>query len=110
MRVLCLALALAGCYPNQEPAADADVCTRAAYLVSSCGFDLPTLDATTTACTGGARIVATCVVDHARDCDELATLTRRIDQCANDLVDGGGLIAPPSDLPAPERASKDGGS
>ncbi len=87
---------------------DADVCERADYLVASCGVVLPTLQ--DSPCTGGARILATCVVNHAHDCDQLATLNRRLDQCKDDLLDGGGLIAPPADLPVPAPRDGDGGS
>lgn len=103
---LVLVLCAACGYGDRLPD-DADVCQRADYLVASCGVVLPTLEGSP--CTGAARILATCVVNHAKDCDQLATLNRRLEQCKDDLLDGGGLIAPPADLQVPESRAEDGG-
>ena len=103
--IACSALALAvglgsvACERTNEPAADADLCTRATHLFSSCGVVLPTLSEAP--CTGAARLVARCVVDHAKDCDGLATLAQRLDACVEDQLDGGDLLPPPADLPVP---------
>jgi hypothetical protein len=87
------------CEGTNEPAADADVCARATHLFSSCGVVLPTLS--DVPCTGAARLIARCVVDHAKDCDGLATLGQRLDACVEDQLDGGDLLPPPTDLPVP---------
>ena len=87
------------CEGTNEPSAGADVCTRATHLFSSCGVVLPTLSGAP--CTGAARLIARCVVDHAKDCDGLATLAQRLDACVEDQLDGGDLLPPPADLPVP---------
>jgi hypothetical protein len=95
-----LALVHAAC-SNAEPAA-ADICIEAKNRFSSCGTSLPLL--TDGPCSGTTKIVARCVVDHAHDCDELATLFGRIDACVADLLDGGDELLPPAtDLPVPPR-------
>jgi hypothetical protein len=98
---LLLALgALVACSGDDPPAAD--VCGEAKDRFASCGTSLPLFS--DGPCTGTTRIVARCVVDHARDCDELATLFVRIDACVADLLDGGdGLLPPATDLPVPPR-------
>jgi hypothetical protein len=99
--VLALAFVLGAaafaCEPAAESPSDADVCERATQIFSSCGVVLPTLAGTP--CTGAARLLARCVVDHGQDCDELASLTRRIDACVTDSLDGGDLLPPAADLP-----------
>ena len=93
--------AVAPACASQEPVA-ADVCAQAKSRFASCGTSLPVL--TDGPCTGTTRIVARCVVDHAHDCDELATLFGRIDACVADLLDGGDPLLPPAtDLPVPAR-------
>ncbi|GAC1543982.1 MAG: hypothetical protein NVS3B10_31770 [Polyangiales bacterium] len=93
-----------GCSNADAPAAD--LCIQAKDRFASCGTSLPLLS--DGPCAGTSRIVARCVVDHARDCDELASLFGRIDACVADLLDGGDdLLPPPSDLPVPPR---DGGA
>jgi hypothetical protein len=93
---------------NEDPPA-ADVCGEAKNRFSSCGTSLPLFS--DGPCTGTTRIVARCVVDHAHDCDELATLFVRIDACVADLLDGGDELLPPAtDLPVPPRDAGDGGS
>ena len=111
-----LALALSGalaavetaCSSGEPPAAD--VCGQAKQRFASCGTSVPLLG--DGPCNGTSRIVARCVVDHAHDCDELATLFGRIDACVADMLDGGDdLLPPPTDLPVPGRdAGRDGAS
>lgn len=98
---------------GEEPA-PADVCAEAKNLFASCGTSLPLLS--DGPCSGPTRIVARCVVDHAADCEELATLFVRIDACLADMLDGGDSLLPPAtDLPVPPRdsghdARNDGGA
>jgi hypothetical protein len=90
----------AACSSNEPP--PADVCAEAKNRFASCGTSLPIL--TDGPCSGTTRILARCVVDHAHDCDELATLFGRIDACVADLLDGGDALLPPAtDLPVPPR-------
>ena len=92
------------CSNADAPAAD--VCIQAKDRFASCGTSLPLLS--DGPCAGTSKMVARCVVDHAHDCDELATLFGRIDACVADLLDGGDDLLPPaSDLPVPPR---DGGA
>lgn len=105
--VIALALALAGALVACSTAAPAaaDVCAEATNRFNSCGTSLPLL--TDGPCSGTTKIVARCVVNHAHDCDELATLFGRLDACVADMLDGGDSLLPPaSDLPVP---SRDGG-
>jgi hypothetical protein len=97
-------LPLLACSSGAAPAAD--VCAEAKNRFAACGTSLPLLS--DGPCTGTTRIVARCVVDHAHDCDELATLFARIDACVADMLDGGDSLLPPAtDLPVPLR---DGGT
>ena len=101
--VLLALSAIAACSGGELPASD--VCGQAKDRFAACGTSLPLL--TDGPCSGTTRIVARCVVDHAKDCDELATLFGRIDACVADMLDGGDSLLPPaSDLPVPGR---DGG-
>ncbi|GAC1356601.1 MAG: hypothetical protein NVSMB47_10040 [Polyangiales bacterium] len=84
-----------------EPTVATDVCAQANDVFLRCGVSLPLVQ--TAACTGAAKTIARCVVDHARECEELAGLTRRLDLCAEDLLDGGDEIGAP-DLPVPPPA------
>ena len=87
------------CVSQQDPAAT-DVCGQASAQFATCGTELPLLNGGP--CTGTAKIMARCVVDHAHDCDELASLFSRIDQCVSDVLDGGDALLPPAtDLPVP---------
>lgn len=112
LRVLFVALAapsamlLAACWG--ELPADADVCTRAKYRISTCGASVPVFDEGP--CTGTNKLFAQCVTNHAATCTELATLITRVDECMADLLDGGDpLLPPPVDLPVPPRdGSADG--
>lgn len=107
MRALFVAASLASlvvvhaaCSSTETP--PADLCMAAKDRFSSCGTSLPLL--TDGPCSGTTRIVARCVVEHAHDCDELATLFGRIDECVADLLDGGDDLLPPAtDLPVPPR-------
>lgn len=95
-----VALVHAACDGGEPPAAD--VCAEAKNRFASCGTSLPVVG--DGRCAGTTRIVARCVVDHAHDCDELATLFGRIDACVADLLDGGDALLPPAtDLPVPPR-------
>ena len=104
--VIVLALAATGALiacSTTEPAAD--VCAEATQRFNSCGTSLPLLS--DGPCSGTTKIVARCVVNHARDCDELGTLFGRLDQCVADMLDGGDSLLPPAtDLPV---GSRDGG-
>jgi hypothetical protein len=97
--LVALFLASTACYGTDELPADADVCARATDLFASCGVVVPTLSRAP--CTGAARLVARCVVDHASGCDGLAKLSQRLDACVGDQLDAGDLLPPPSDLPVP---------
>ena len=101
-----VALGASAC-TSTEPAA-ADICAEAKNRFAACGTSLPLL--TDGPCNGTTRIVARCVVDHAHDCEELASLFGRIDACVSDLLDGGDALLPPAtDLPVPGRdAGRDG--
>lgn len=92
-------LAAAACASSKDPA-PTDVCGQASAQFASCGTELPILSGT---CTGTTKIMARCVVDHAHDCDELASLFSRIDECVSDVLDGGDALLPPAtDLPVPD--------
>ncbi len=87
---LCALVAVVAC--TLKPP-NGDACQRAGYLLASCGVTLPLLE--NGECTGGVRLLATCLADHAHTCDELATFMTRIDACAND-VDAGDISDTPS--------------
>jgi hypothetical protein len=98
--VLASVAVFAACSGAEAPAAD--VCGQAKQRFASCGTSVPLLGEGT--CSGTSRIIARCVVDHARDCEELATLFGRIDACVADMLDGGDSLLPPAtDLPVPPR-------
>jgi len=100
---LAFAAALGACSTGSPVAAD--VCAEATHRFNACGTSLPLLS--DGPCSGTTKIVARCVVSHAHDCDELATLFGRLDACVADMLDGGDALLPPaSDLPVPYR---DGG-
>ena len=102
--VLCVIALGVACSSGEPPAAD--VCGQAKQRFASCGTSIPLLGEGT--CSGTSRIVARCVVDHAHDCEELATLFSRIDACVADMLDGGDSLLPPAtDLPVPDH--DDGG-
>jgi hypothetical protein len=95
-RLFISVLFLLACEP--APAED-NVCAKAAHVFERCGASLPLLD--TGSCTGLRKAVATCVADHATTCDELGSLTVRLDACVDDQLDGGDAFTPPDDLPTP---------
>ncbi len=105
--VLPVMVALVSLACSNAPPAAADICIEAKDRFASCGTSLPLL--TDGPCSGTTKIVARCVVDHAHDCDELATLFGRIDTCVADLLDGGDELLPPAtDLPvSPRDAGRD---
>jgi len=106
LSLLALALPLgltAACWEQAD--APADVCAEAKQRFNSCGTSVPLL--TDGPCNGTTKMFARCVAEHAKDCDELATLFGRIDECVDALLDGGDDLLPPADdLPLPDR---DGG-
>lgn len=92
--------ALSACW--EELPADADVCLRAKTRIATCGASVPLLD--DGPCLGTKKVFSQCVADHAKTCTELATLVTRLDECMNDLLDGGDSLLPaPTDLPLPPR-------
>jgi hypothetical protein len=78
------------------PPAGADACERARFLFGTCGVTVPALVGGD--CAGTDLAFASCVVDHASDCDELAALVRRLDACADDA---GERLPPGDPLEAP---------
>jgi len=100
---LAFAAALGACSTGSPVAAD--VCAEATHRFNACGTSLPLLS--DGPCSGTTKIVARCVVSHAHDCDELATLFGRLDACVADMLDGGDSLLPPAtDLPV---SNRDGG-
>ena len=75
-----------------------DVCAHARIFFLTCGASVPVLESEK--CAGVAKAVARCVVEHARDCDELANLASRLDDCRPDGGDDD-LIPAAEDLPFP---------
>lgn len=108
MRSLLITLALAATgalVACSATAPAADICAEATNRFNSCGTSLPLLS--DGPCSGTTKIVARCVVNHARDCDELGTLFGRLDECIADTLDGGDSLLPPAtDLPV---STRDGG-
>lgn len=90
------ALIFAACAP-EEPV-PADVCAQATQVFTRCGVTLPLL--ADRPCTGATRAVARCVAAHAKNCEDLANLTQRLDACVAEELDGGDLT-PAEDLPFP---------
>jgi hypothetical protein len=88
-----------------------DICEQASHFFDTCGTTVPLLS--DGACNGVRMAMARCVVEHAKDCDELATLFARLDACVRDLTDdAGAALPPPEDFPAPsiEGAGGSGGA
>ncbi len=102
-RVLFLLLCLSACIQGGTP--PKNVCESARHLFLSCGASVPLLEGEQ--CAGVAKAVSRCVMDHAVDCDQLANLASRLDECR---PDGGedDLIPPAEDLPFPFEP-RDGG-
>ncbi len=90
------ALIFAACAP-EEPV-PADVCAQATQVFTRCGVTLPLL--ADRPCTGATQAVARCVAAHAKNCEDLANLTQRLDACVAEELDGGDLT-PAEDLPFP---------
>jgi hypothetical protein len=89
---LLVVVALAGCTPSEPPAQND--CDQADRIFARCGVELPVVRTGT--CNGVAKAIARCVVKLGTDCDALASLTGRLDECvaqAND--DLPPLEAPP---------------
>ena len=102
-------LSIAGCAIAPEPKDD---CDRAARLFERCGVSLPVLRQR---CAGVPLAIARCVVRVGGDCDALASLSARLDECAADaelppldepplFVPDGGADAGPADLRAADAA------
>ncbi len=60
-------------------------CDRATDMVARCGATLPFISGRS--CTGLARLTAMCITQHASDCDTLATLAGRLEDCMPDAGD-----------------------
>ncbi|MEJ7728684.1 MAG: hypothetical protein WKG00_05670 [Polyangiaceae bacterium] len=60
-------------------------------------------------CSGVRLATAECVVDHVADCDELASLPSRIDECIDDLLPDDDGELPTGGLPVPATAAGSGG-
>ncbi len=100
-----LAVALGACLlPDARP--PADVCEAATRMFQTCGATVPALEREP--CTGVARLVSRCVTEHVKDCDELVTLPRRLDECLDDA--GTFLLDPAEELPFPYEGLGDGGA
>jgi uncharacterized membrane protein YgcG len=91
----------------QEEPAPEDVCEEALLLFATCGATVPLL--TDGPCTGVRRATARCVVDHARDCDELASLPQRIDACVSEMFPDDEPLPTGGPLPVPDMSSGVGG-
>ena len=72
-------------------------CDEATHLVATCGATVPFLNSR--ACTGLARYTAICITQHATDCDGLATLSGRLEECMPDA--GDALFPTAEDLQFP---------
>ena len=82
-----------------------DVCADAIRLFAACGTSVPVLS--DGPCSGVRAAMARCVVAQAHDCDELATLTNRLDACVGDAIDAGAVVPP--ELPVPSTSVTGGG-
>ncbi len=91
-----LALLLCAC-GTEVPSTFATPCDEATHLIATCGAAVPFLS--TRSCTGIARFTATCITRHATDCDSLATLSSRLEECMPDA--GEGLFPTAEDLQFP---------
>ena len=79
-------------------------CEEATHLVAEYGATVPFLDGT---CTGLAKFTATCITQHATDCDSLSILAGRLDECMPDA--GDDLFPSAEDLEFPV-AHRDAGA
>jgi hypothetical protein len=91
-----LLLLLAACLDGGAP--PKNVCEQARNLFQVCGATVPLLEGEK--CAGVAKALSRCVAEHATDCDELASLASRLDDCR---PDGGedDLLSAAEDLPFP---------
>ena len=85
MRALLFITLLAACGAGAR-ATFASPCEEATHLVATCGATVPFLNGR--ACTGLARYAAISITQHATDCDGLATLAGRLEECMPDAGDG----------------------
>jgi len=71
-----LALLATGCAVLPQAKDDCETATR---MFGKCGVSLPVVQ--TQRCTGVAKTIAKCVVQVGGDCDALASLSGRLDEC-----------------------------
>lgn len=107
MRALALGLLVlvAGC---RLQATARDVCEEALNRIERCGATVPTLR--DRPCSGLAKEVSTCITEHTTDCDSLATLPGRLDECVPDA--GDDFLPEAEELPfpfTPDAGRADGG-
>jgi hypothetical protein len=106
--LLCVSAAAATWSAACERPEPGDACEAARQRFAECGATLPLLDEGP--CTGVRLATAECVVDHVADCDELATLPSRIDECIDDLLPDDDGELPTGGLPVPATAAGNGGA
>jgi|GEM_PF-4975933 len=82
MRAVFALFIVAGCATTPPPKDD---CDRATQLFLRCGVSLPLGPGQ--GCTGLRKIVSRCVVTIGGDCDALASLGSRLDECAQQVGD-----------------------
>ncbi len=93
IRPVVLALALVGCVPlgiAPDMGEPADPCDEAALLFESCGASLAFLYPER--CAGASAVIAECVLDHGRTCDDLATLD--VEDCVVQQTERDGYDEP----------------
>jgi hypothetical protein len=93
----------AGC-ERPEPG---DACEAARQRFAECGATLPLLE--DGPCSGVRLAAAECIVDHVADCDELASLPSRIDECIDDVLPDDDGELPTGGLPVPSTAASGAG-
>ncbi len=85
-RVTVLGVLVAACgLGGVAPTSYASVCEQANGMIEQCGASVPFL--TGHECTGLAKVAAKCITEHSTDCDSLATLSTRLDECMPDAGD-----------------------
>ncbi len=82
MRAVLIALLVAGCGSAPPPKDD---CEKATQLFLRCGVSLPLTPGQ--GCTGLRKTISRCVVTIGGDCDALASLGSRLDECAQQVGD-----------------------
>lgn len=91
-RALLLAITLSiGCVTLPPPKDDCELARR---IFQHCGVSLPLLEGQ--ACLGVPLGIARCVVKVGNDCDELAAITNRLDDC---LASANQTLPPLEDVP-----------